>query len=143
MCTPLAKTSIYTIEHGDPLRYIEVYVDEHLRCIVLDLGARTLLSIDVYPESVKRSPSEIPRERCIAMESDGVELCDVQLAKSLSELSRVLGIDVQHASALFLCYRNACSEIQLRLWIPHRTTAVLEKICSEDVAELGYRGVEP
>jgi len=140
-CTPLARVEIYTIEHSEPRRYFEIYVDEHLRCIAVDLGSSTLLSIDVYPESVKTSSSSLGNARCISMESEDVKLCSIDLEAP----SNLLGsrVSVRKVSALFLCYKGTCSEIQLRVWIEKDLDTVLAEVCAEDVAELGYRGLEP
>jgi len=141
-CTPLESAGIYTVHHDQPLKYVEIYVEEFVRCIAVDLGQATLLSIDVYPESIKMPREGLASSRCISMEREGIELCekDVPIEKTGFEAR---SLRVESARALFLCYEGTCSEIQLRLRVAAPLSDVLKLLCAEDVAELGLRGVEP
>ncbi len=141
-CTPLRDLETYKIRHEEPREYVEIYVSDFTRCILVELGGKTFLSLDVYPESVKVRRDELMSSQCISMESEEVALCVIELpsariAKALSNYDKVLS-----AHALFLCYRGLCNEIQLRVVLEGELQQALSSLCAEDLEALSYSGIE-
>ncbi len=144
-CTPLSKAEIYNVYHDKPRRYLEVYVSDFLRAIVVDLedlGAE--LSLDVYPETITLQMNDIGEATCVEM--DSVALCMKNLnGDTLREVARRLRCEelgLVEGHVLLYCLQGCCKEIQLRLRFAARFDDVVEKLCVEDLAQLGLWGIQ-
>jgi len=144
VCTPLSRAGIYNVYHEEPRRYLEVYVSDFLRAVLIDLEERgTLISIDTYPESVKIEAQPL-MNGAVCIEMTEVALCRRDLSEEvLKRISSALGkesLRIVEGHALFYCLNNMCVEIQLRLRIEESLNKVADELCAEDLAQLGLQG---
>ncbi len=143
MCTPLKDVDIYTIFHEDPIRYVEIYVDEFVRCIALALNEdRTMLSIDRYP-MVPQRDLVLDNARSIGIDKDGVTLVEIRESiESLPNELKRMRTYIEDVRTLYLCLgkeRTVCTPINTKLLLRLALDKVLETVCKEDILEISYR----